>query len=626
MKNQLWISTRPHYAPKLEDLFNTCTYSFAPLSFEEQKELITNVLILNNIEDKIRQNDIMEKVLCLVFKRVPSFWGINNTMMIQMIVELHINNNNDIETSNINDRFMLYKAMISLQKEKIGEKIPISERDNDSTLNVWDVHRVLALIVIFGDDFKENFKINLEELSMVKKWRKDKKNWTSDMIQRYGFVTVNLDDPDERNAIEFIHKTYAEFFVAQFIEKSIYDDDDDKSDDEVQRIVNLFLTVTRNYDHFDRIDIFVINFLLSKKEGQKINEKVKKVFNKKVNEAHKCLTNPITFETFANFRKYFLPIASIDSEVSKMFWKLDKDRNLLEDMISLNIPTSDITLIAEISLGTNWHEKFNKSGVNLITNEEIDRIPARDENDPGVFNAQDFNSVYGSNIDAERNYLKLCDLICKSFPTAEKIKFFKNMNVLSNFIRSPIQCEILQMMRCVFDKVTFTLSLLKYFDPGSISVKTLEFIYKCIDELFEDDQESLRYYLFKLPWDRWGSPLIKSIRLALNSEVLELTINFYKKYKTSWVEVQNQLTSAHAEDFFHPIDFPLYSIYRNFIEEVFGNDTKLIADKVEKYFNGQPSNIIINSSKYSKNNFRDFLLYVFKNDEEKVVEIISKIN
>jgi len=618
----LWISTRLHYAQTLKNLFNIQPHSFAIFTNEEEKKIVIQILIFNEIKDEKQQNEIMDKVFNVGFKYSLEN---NNIMMIQMIVELHINSKNDIEVSTIKNGYDLYPAMIPLQKEKIGNKIPSSERDNDSKLNVWDVHRVLALILIFGDDFKEKYKINLEELSIVKKWRKYRKNWTSDMIQRYGFVTINLDDPDERNAIEFVHRTYAEFFVAQFIVNSIYDDHDDTSYKEVERIVNLFWIITRNYDQYYQIGIFVNNCFIHKREDRCVHEKVKQIFYQKVLEAHKFLTNPITLETHVNFIQYFLPISNIDSDVSKILWKLDEDRSLLEDLISMGLSYVNITLIAEISFGSNWHERFNKSGIQLITDEEIEGFSVKDGDDvSNRWTRRDFNTVYDYNFDIEINHLKLCDLIYKSFPTEEKLKFFENIDMIACYSRSAIQFEIIHRMKFVLDNVTFSIKLLEHFDPYSISARVLEFIYKQIDELFKNDQEALRKILFESSWE-WASPLVRSFRTN-DLQILELTIKFYTKHKRSWIEIQNQLINASAEYLFHPINFPLYPIYRNFIEEVFGRDTKLIADKIEKYFVGPRSNIIIFYKKYYKSNFRDFLLYVFNNNEEKVEEILSKIN
>lgn len=591
--------------------------------------IIKKVLTFNNVQDDKPQSEIMDKVLNVdkvidVFKDL-SYVEIDNIMMIQMITELHISNHTFVKKINHNNRYELFSAMIQLQKDKVGKKIPNLDRDNDSKLTVWDVHRALALILIFGDEFENFFEIQLKEFSVVKKWEKDKKNWTSDMIQRYGFVVINLEDPDERNAIEFIHRTYAEFFVAQFIINLLYDDHDETSEAEIERIVDIFLTLAIDHDAFERINVFVINFLISKKKSQQLHKKVKKAFYPKVCEAHKILAGPIDYELHRFFRKYFLPISCVDPDVSKRFWKLDCEQSFLEELIFKNLNINDVTLMAEISFGTNWHEIFNKGGSKLITDKEIDRLLFGDENELSVIVMKNFNALYGSSFENDRNYLKLCDLICKSFSNETQIKFFEDLDLLTYPFRPSIQCAIIQRMKSVLPNELFAFNFLKNYKTKMISSKTTEFIFKCLEEVFDDPQESLWHILYELPWSRLTSPLIKSLN-ASNLTTFEKIINLYIKYKKSWSEIRNHLICADAEDFFLPIDSIIYPAYRKFIRNVFKNDTKIIADKIEKYLSKRISNKISQSMKHNENNFRDFLLYVFSNDDVKVDKLMSKIS
>ena len=79
------------------------------------------------------------------------------------------------------------------------------ERDNDSLLTIWDYHRIEAFP---GSD----------NLAIKKKLLKNQKNWTPEMLQRYGFL---MEKPNNSlwgfNPHYFVHEVYQSFFAVQFI-------------------------------------------------------------------------------------------------------------------------------------------------------------------------------------------------------------------------------------------------------------------------------------------------------------------------------------------------------------------------------------------------------------------------
>ena len=102
------------------------------------------------------------------------------------------------------------------------------ERDNDSLLTIWDYHRIEAFP---GSD----------DLAIKKKLLKDQKNWTPEMLQRYGFL---MEKPNNSlwgfNPHYFVHEVYRSFFAVQFIINFLFDDNENTSDDDLKSCVNKF--------------------------------------------------------------------------------------------------------------------------------------------------------------------------------------------------------------------------------------------------------------------------------------------------------------------------------------------------------------------------------------------------
>jgi len=232
-KSCFWISSRPHCSSKLSQEFKISTYGFAPFNEDEKKRFIKEILEMNNILEESSQIEIINKIMTYfedLKENSTKLSNVDNLLMIQMVTELYIHKSEMFDPEN---RFQMYQEMIEMQKDKLGDKVPTSERDRDLKFSVWDVHRVLALKMIF--------RYKSEDLSITKRWEKCRQQWTSEMIQRYGFVTVDLKRKYSR--INFIHRTYAEFFVAQFFIEIIFLDGIDvqnMKENEILIIVTLF--------------------------------------------------------------------------------------------------------------------------------------------------------------------------------------------------------------------------------------------------------------------------------------------------------------------------------------------------------------------------------------------------
>jgi len=415
-KIEIWISTRLHYAQKLSETLNTPYHKFTQYKPSEINEFINEILKFNGIIDKKEQKENLSQINKCI-KGLKGFYyrskEIENPLMVQMVTELYIEKM--VDPDNVS-RYGVYEAMVEKQKDKVGEKIPNFERDQDFNLNIWDVHRVLALISLVGDDYKKELKFKLEDLQIMKKWKEEKHRWTSDMIQRYGFVIVDMSSENiDRSSIDFMHRTYAEFFVTQMFLKSF--SSNSRSIYVDPRIIRLCAVIMSRPLKFYVVKDFVVSFLKTKiSRNEDISfDKYKEVYTAEIQKIHQMQLGVQRCNALYKWiEQYETIVKFLDVGVLATLWKLDEEPNLLKECFKSNDMKYDKKIIeyAEICFGSNWNETFNKSGTPLITVEEIAEFKT--------------NSMTDSRWIDLQNLLKFLDLVDKNYENEEKREIYAN--------------------------------------------------------------------------------------------------------------------------------------------------------------------------------------------------------
>ncbi|XP_070494017.1 uncharacterized protein [Chironomus tepperi] len=402
--NQQWISTRPHYAETLQKLLNIIPYKFAPYTYTEKEDFIKNILQVNNVNDE--QNKLATKII----EKIENLKGyyyykpeeIDNPLMIQIITELYIHN--QVETDN-NNRIDIYTAMIEKQKEEVGDKVPISERDKDLTFSIWDVHRVLAIILIF-DELELGFK--LDDLPIMKRWKKEKKNFTSDMIQRYGFVIVDLNsDKLDRSTIDFMHRTYAEYFIAKYMIDFMFDDDSMQNTEENELKFKLLTAIFEDDLPLRVVTDFIVSYVKSQSPERIANSSFAKLL---IEYGNKMLNDFDDYYLYIKLIAICKELIVHSSDLMDKIWKIHEHDNILKKLKFSVWDPAIFDLLIKLH-GLNWHEHFNKSSERLITDEEIESLRIKDPN------------IGDAEWSTDKDYMKYYDYIDKNCNLDEKKKF-----------------------------------------------------------------------------------------------------------------------------------------------------------------------------------------------------------
>ncbi|KAG5666962.1 hypothetical protein PVAND_014966 [Polypedilum vanderplanki] len=266
-QNQLWIATRPQHVNELKEKFDQSAFKLIPYLKEEKKKLIEIVLIQKEIDIK-RHSVIIGKIFSC-FKGPLA--EINNPLMLKLLAEIYIENQSNFNNFNL---LSIYQAMLQAKKViLVREKGEIAnlDRDIESKISIWDIHQVNALKLIIGENFEifSSFQ-NLKNLSLFKKWKRQQSKWSPEAIARYGFLHIDHWETDQESP-DFVHRTFAEFFVAKFIIDNIFEEDDeDLKIEEMNLRMQLLFYIIENKSDF----AIIINFLKCYNLSQKCHPEI----------------------------------------------------------------------------------------------------------------------------------------------------------------------------------------------------------------------------------------------------------------------------------------------------------------------------------------------------------------
>ncbi|KAG5666458.1 hypothetical protein PVAND_014485 [Polypedilum vanderplanki] len=278
-ENQQWIATRPQHSKELKEIFNQKAYKLLTFNEDQAKEFIDEYFKLKGFTDDNKN----------IFDFINKFGLFKNSLMLKMVADLQIigklSNENMSETSLYKDFIEMKKIILHNEKGEIANL----DRDKNSKVTIWEIHQIYALKLIFKDNkFGDNFSygnndsyvecINFDEFQLFKKWNREKLKWSSEAISRYGLLYVDNWNTSEEFP-DFSHKTFAEYFVAQFIfenMKEAIEDGDDLTDKEFEMRMKFALFLFKTFFEnrkFILIFAFIKDFLKSIENTIKLGER-----------------------------------------------------------------------------------------------------------------------------------------------------------------------------------------------------------------------------------------------------------------------------------------------------------------------------------------------------------------
>ncbi|XP_070507649.1 uncharacterized protein [Chironomus tepperi] len=199
--------------------------------YNEQENYIKKFLMSENIDESKIPN-YLEKVQKIV-KSTGSKQSFDTPLMLGMIAELIASDEIIYESEN------LYQIYLKFVKKKIDNW----KKKSDFALKFYDDsftdHRTFDMMKLYQsyalktEASYRGIKANALKLRIMR--QKIPAELTSDEISRMGILYIN----DGKN-VEFAHRTFAEFFIAQYLIESIYIADDEPSEVEAELRIDMF--------------------------------------------------------------------------------------------------------------------------------------------------------------------------------------------------------------------------------------------------------------------------------------------------------------------------------------------------------------------------------------------------
>lgn len=252
-KNRLIIATRPHLVKELtETLTPSHHFQLKPFSNGEQRQFFTKFLESKGLDQETVEKSLkqVEEFVDSMIEASSSDW-IANPLLMKMITEIFDDDDGEDCFAKTN-YFSIYDKFIGKIINRFQNNGP--EAKNYVTLNlrnaigIFKIQQQLALKTIF-----QNCSIKMNDFCKPCVL-------SAEQTVRVGFM---YDDSGDFSNLQFTHKTYAEFFVAEFLYKKICLQDFEIGED-LETVIELFLAIIGESEYdFRMIRVFMDHALES---------------------------------------------------------------------------------------------------------------------------------------------------------------------------------------------------------------------------------------------------------------------------------------------------------------------------------------------------------------------------
>ncbi|KAL7038126.1 hypothetical protein ACKWTF_009460 [Chironomus riparius] len=408
--------------------------------------------------------------------------------MLKLLAEVH-------EQENLFKLGHVYGIFEIFVEKKIGMWLEKSTRSHNlakkllisgSLRMIFQRYALLDELHVFSST---TLTLKIKKLQIMQK--KIMQDLPFEEISRMGILYIN-----GKNKFEFAHRTFAEFFIAQYFIEAIYDVDDDVNADEAELRLEIFFHFAKSYGHTQKI---VTDFMASFLEMNKDNEAEN--FNPNISALLRT-----------KFRNFFVRL--LDSNYPDVFLFLfdffKKDPDLLADLLHVSQDETFYTAIFNpnnFSLFTN-PEGIKELAVNYLSIENFEKF-VNGRNQKGVI-------LFGLHFYGQLEIPK----IHSSYDSVSKELKVSSFNDIFSILTIYEQKELFKTavnpkMYLYYDK---------FFNPSDFpEYKKLWMDYEhllTVDELHELLGDSIINYFEVFPNDKAGHELFLSLMLQKSAKFL----------------------------------------------------------------------------------------------------------
>lgn len=275
-ENQLWIATRPHLESELEEAISTKAFRLKPLNYEDRSKFMKKMLESKGFTgDVLNQKFIKIEELLSNLRRNSQLSGaVSNPILLRIITEIF-----EDEVSNLITKanfYSVYKSFIKKIIENFLDKGFHAQVDSATFLtystDLMAFHQKRALEVIFvasSDELRESIPICFEGIDEL----------PVEQITRVSF-TVS----DSSGRLQFVHRTFAEFFITDFFNKNLFGIDVIRSNAVATLFHEAFVEQKNNSGMIGHFFDGVLETLSLRSDTHRF-EKIKQIFNEKFSKS-----------------------------------------------------------------------------------------------------------------------------------------------------------------------------------------------------------------------------------------------------------------------------------------------------------------------------------------------------
>jgi len=350
------VCTRPLFSDLLSQVFKIRTWQLLPFDKNTRKIFFKEFFIHHNVSSENIQKHIKttEKVIKKFESVREIFYKFENPLMLKIIAEIHTNEpllsyGNIYE---IYESFVEKKIKLWLEKSIVSHDV-VSKIFLGGPLKI--IFQKYALLNALNMYSTTTLGLKIRKLQIMEK--NIPKKLTPEEISTLGILYIN-----GKNEFEFSHKTFSDFFVAQYFIENVYDFDDDVNEEEAQLRLELFYNMMKSYGYVQQIlTDFMSSYL------QMNTKNVKKNFNSTILELLRT-----------KFRKFFIRMLDINyqSIFKFLFEFFKKDHELFIELLHVHDNETFYTAIFNPNyFGLFISPKYIKSlAQNYLTHKEFENF------------------------------------------------------------------------------------------------------------------------------------------------------------------------------------------------------------------------------------------------------------
>ncbi|KAL7011650.1 hypothetical protein ACKWTF_014370 [Chironomus riparius] len=307
--NIQYISTRPLYSDLIRSKFGVTSHSLVPFDDDKQTEFLTSFFTSAKVETPSYIDKFNKIVDNLTWNSSSNF---KTPLMLKMIADSITNGTDTIKSENIWDIYEEYvHNRIKSWKDSSGFSYSHhTDNEHFETLQMYQMYALKAQ----ASTFPFRTSLMVKKLNIMTQWFPEE--LTSEEVARMELLYINGTEN-----FKFSHKSFEEFFVAQFLVDNIYRGFYVEPSDAVL-IIQLFIDIIKMYGTKQVMMIKFIHAFLNSK------------YSRKTRNFHPNLSKVLKQKFKFMFFELLIPQKDNSEEVGEFLFKLfRKDYQLLVDLI-----------------------------------------------------------------------------------------------------------------------------------------------------------------------------------------------------------------------------------------------------------------------------------------------------